>query len=1111
MLYKITFQTFLTLALFASALSAQVTTGSVQGTVTDSSGAVVTGASLELVNTETNSKYTAQSNDSGIYVFHLLPPGQYQMRASYPGFRAAQVSGVTVEIGRNTIIDVTLQPGDVSQSIEVTATLENVDTQSASVKANVSSRMFGNLPLGSRNPLRFAELVPGVEMQTGSMKGGSQMLGANGASANVAGGRRQQNTFYLDGADNSNVRRNSSLQMPNVDAIAEIQVVTNSNSAEYGKQPGGYFNVITKSGTNKFHGSAFYFFRDERLNANTWVRNRSGLPRAPSQEKMAGGTLGGPLRRDRTFFFGSFQHYRDQNVSTSATTRYPTQKMLEGDFSEYGGTLYDPDTKLPIPGNRIPAALLDPVAVNLTRILPTVPKLGDRLVFDFATPPRNQEFLAKGDHNLTGSQRLQFSYFGTRGNTPVVAGGGRAIPGLTRGKNLAAQNTFAGKHTWTLSPVSIIESQFSFARYRLETSPDSTAVGRDLSDFGANWPQPIGGGRKMLPDLEILDGFNSPQVAAGFTDEGNLRISSTYTRIAGSHNIKAGGDAQRVGFRRLLESDNSQFRFQGRFSNRGSGSFPGVANAQFTHSFADFMMGRVNDFTANGKVDYSLPTWGFFGFFQDQWRLHRRFTLNLGARYEIWKGMLESNGRASAFVEGHRSDQFPNAPVHLAFQGDRGIPAGFIRQDRNNLAPRLGASWDVFGDGKLALRGGWGLYYAFPAAQMRLFSTEEFPQRPVTQGFTARLSDPWATSESPRFASPPTPYPADTLDWIRAAKFNPPFARIIGYNAGFTTPASYQWNLSVERQLSSGATVMAGYVASRGRNLLRGFPFNYARFRNLPDGTPPSLNAGNILARQPFPDYSRFSIRMDTNSVSDYDSLQAMANWRTGSLTTRFLYTYASHFGDGGGIFSTPDEDIEGFTTTVDNPADPSGEYGRAARKHTFRAFWVYDVPVFRNAGSLGRFLGGWQISGSLYVHSGNPLNVILGYDANFDAITSRPQDRPDLVGPIRYTTGPADQKMAQYFDPAAFAKPVISAQKTNGNLPRNALFSPGRWGSDLALLKNFRIFEEHTFQVRAELFHWLNHPLLDSPGNNMSAGDFTRILTRSGNRTVQIGFRYAF
>jgi hypothetical protein len=240
--------------------------------------------------------------------------------------------------------------------------------------------------------------------------------------------------------------------------------------------------------------------------------------------------------------------------------------------------------------------------------------------------------------------------------------------------------------------------------------------------------------------------------------------------------------------------------------------------------------------------------------------------------------------------------------------------------------------------------------------------------------------------------------------------------------------------------------------------------------------------------------------------------LQFWSNIRIATLTTRVLYTYASDFGDGGGIFSTPDEDIEGFTTTIDNPADLRGEYGRASRKHTFRAFYVYDLPFLRSRKSLAaKLLGGWQLSGGLTINSGSPLNVILGYDANFDAITSRPQDRPDLAGEIRYTKGSADDKMARYFDPAAFARPTITATRNNGNLPRNALFSPGRWNWNKALQKNFYVTETAYAQFRIEAFNWLNHPLLDNPSNSMSAGDFARILTKSGNRTMQAGLRFVF
>ncbi len=931
----------------------------------------------------------------------------------------------------------------------------------------------------------------------------------------MSGSRKQQNAFYLDGAENTDVTQNSSLQMPNIDAIAEVQVATNSNTAEFGKQPGGYFNVITKSGSNAFHGSGFYFFRNENLNANTWSRNKSGLARTPEGEKDLGGTLGGPIIRDKTFFFVSFQNYRNQSTTTSSTIRYPTAKMLAGDFTAYPGVLYNPNTNQPIPGHDVAAAgLLDPVAVNLAKsgLIPTVANIGDRLIFDYSAPPTNNEILAKGDHNLTAAQRLQFSFFGVRAHTRVVPGGTRGLPNVNWGTSQTSQNTFAGRHTWTISPQTVIESQFSLAKVRYASVPDSASVGKDVSDFGSKWPTPIQGGRKMLPDFEILDSFNSPQTGAGFTNTGNLRLTGALTHIKGKHNIKAGIDAQRVGYTRFSDSDGSQFRFQGKYSNRGSGSFENVPNAQFVHSFADFMMGLVNDFTANGQIDFSLPTWGYFGYIQDQWRVTRRLTANIGIRYEIWTPMQEVNGRSSAFVQGHKSNLFPNTPLNMAFQGDQGIPAGFIKQDKHNFAPRAGLAYDILGNGKLVLRGGYGLYYAFLAAQMRLFTTQEFPQRPVVQGFTARLADPWGTSQSPKFAQPPTPFPKNTLDWIKAANFVPPYARIIGFNPDFTTPYSHQWNIGVERELRNGITVSASYVGNRGRNLMRGFPFNYARFQNLPDGTPPNTTDANIMAREPFPDYSRYSIRMDSDAVRNYDSLQTWGNIRFGSLNTRVLYTYAHDFGDGGGIFSTPDEDIEGFTTTIDNPADPAGEYGRASRVHAFRTFYVYDLPFLRNGHSwASRLAGGWQLSGNVTVNSGNPLNIILGYDANCDGISSRPQDRPDLVGTIKYTGGSDAARMAQYFDKSVFAKPVISAAHTTGTLPRNALFSPRRWGWNQALQKDFHLTESKFAQFRLEAFNWLNHPMFDTPSNNMSAGDFGSILTKSGNRTMLAGLRFVF
>lgn len=1100
--------------LLSTTLMGQLTVGTVQGRVLDKSGAVVAGVQVELTNTATKLILQQTSNAEGLYNFASAPPGEYVLTTRFASFKSAVIKGIVVEVNRVTSLDVTIEPGDLVQRVEVNAASEIIDTQSSVVRTNVGQKLLTDLPSSSRNPLAFAELAPGVTINTGGLTGGSQLLGQTGITASVSGSRQQQNTFYLDGADNSSIRRNEGLQMPNVDAIAEVQVVTNTNSAEYGKQPGGYFNVITRSGSNEFHGSGFWFFRDPSLNANEWARNRNGLDRPPTDRRQVGGTVGGPVKRDKLFFFFSYQNYADQAALTSQTIRYPTRPMFDGDFIQFTGVLYDPDTRQPIPGNRIPSTLLDSVSVKMAKeLFPTVSSLGERYVYTFSSPPQNNEYLGKGDYNLSATQRLNFSYFATRGSTSVLPGAPRALPNLNFGDNKVSQNTLSARHTWTVTPASVLESQFSYAGYLFNSAPDASVVGRDVSTYGAKWPQPVGKSEKRMPDIEILDSFNSPQLTGGEVDQKNFRGTATYARTQGAHIMKFGFEAQRSGIRRGDLSDGSQFRFQGRFSNRGSTPSGAIPNALFAHSFADYMMGRIENFTANGQIEYSLPVWGYFGFAQDQWRVNRRLTLNYGLRYELWTSFTESQGRSSSFVEGHQSNQFPTMPRHVAFQGDTGIRNGFIPQDRNNFAPRLGAAYDLFGDGRTVLRAGYGLYYAFPGAQIRTYTTEEWPQRPVVQGFEAKLFDPFGTSVTPKFSTPPTPFPDNTLDWIKAAQFAPPYPRIIGFEKEFTTPYTHQWNISLEREVRNGWTVNLGYVANSGRNLLQGIPFNYARYRTV-NGQPPSSAAANIVARLAFPDFSQFSINNETRAKSDYNSLQASTTFRLSGLIVRGTYVYARDFGDGGGVraFTTPDEDPTGFTTQTNNPANPRGEYGRRSRLHTFRVFYAYDLPFFRNTTAwTGRILGGWQLSGSTSIFSGNPIDVILGYDANFDAITSRPQDRPDLVGPIRYTGGAADEQMRRYFDPSPFARPVINENNLFGNLMRNALYAPGAWSTDLALLKNFQVTERIKAQFRAEAYNWVNHPNLDEPNTDMSAGDFTRILTKSGNRVMQLGIRVTF
>src|SRR5581483_9434592 len=342
-------------------LFAAETTGTVQGTVTDSSGAVLPGVSLALVNKATGVRTTQTSNASGLYTFNLVPPGTYDVTGTLDGFRASTQTGVVVEI--NTIIraDLVMAVGGITESIEVVAQTAHVDSESAQVTNNVPEKMVSELPLSSRNTLQLGELVPGIEMANTA----SQMTANEGTHANVNGNRRGRNVFYLDGSDNTGAFRNSALQFPNPEAVQELSVTSSSSSAEFGKQPGGVFNVITKSGTNEFHGSGFFFMRNEALDANTFNRNQNNLPVAPNRLKQGGGTLGGPVRRNKAFFFGSFQLYRDNSNNIVNDTIFPTKAALNGDFSGFNRPLYDPDSGLPLPGNIIPQNLMDPIAKKL--------------------------------------------------------------------------------------------------------------------------------------------------------------------------------------------------------------------------------------------------------------------------------------------------------------------------------------------------------------------------------------------------------------------------------------------------------------------------------------------------------------------------------------------------------------------------------------------------------------------------------------------------------------------------------------------------------------------------------------------------------------------------
>ena len=1125
-----------------TAIHAQQTTGTLLGTVTDSSAATVIGAKAELRSTASGFKVVASSDSSGHYVFNAVLPGSYQLTVSNPGFKSAKSDTFAIEIGRNTSIDIRLEPGQVSESITVSAATIAVDTISPSVSTSVDAKLIQDMPNVNRFALAGVGLAPGVTLQTSGP--GGQVTGFEGTYAKANGNRSGQNSWYLDGGENAGAWRNSSMQFPNPDALQEFNIQTSNSSAEYGKQPGAVVNAVIKSGTNDFHGTGFFFTHNQNWNANNFNSNAARAPRLVDNQRNWGGVLGGPVRRNRTFFFGSYNRYTSSSPG-SQLRRLPTQAMLNGDFSEVpdfnsNGRLIPFDIKDPATGaslgKRIPASMINPVAKNLSFIFPTAASYFGQVLRNYVSPTVNDEVLAKGDHRFNDKHQISAYYLSNFGISSSPSGSGNTLDAYGTYDSRFRNHTGSIRHFWLLGPTRTIESRVSILDGHNPRTRSVNGV-KDLSDFGAKLPftYPV----KPFPGMSI-SGLGAG--VAGNTDsidQSNYRLNVKMSWVIGRHNIRFGGETQRDRNPIYANGSNSnQYNFSGMFSLNGPRQngvqYPSPGNfgsQSIGYSFADFLLGQVENFALtqvwNNTVSYHTHNL----FVQDEWKVRPRLSLSLGLRYELYGDAHEDNDMLGGiFYRGHQSDLYPKAPFGLGFVGDKGVPRGLIPQDKNNFSPRLGVAYDLTGKGTTVIRAGIGIYYSAPSLGVLRQNAGGAWKVDLTGG-NASLSDPVGTArffpwdQSFRYGpqnpprDPAGTYSPNDYPWLNNLATVPVNgvtrqiynSSIIGFDQGLVTPYSLQWNIALERQVAEGIVVSAGYVGNRAVRLTDWQQINPAAWR---DGA--NTSAQSIRDRRLDTNYSSLN-SFQSRMRSSFDSLQLTAHFRrVHGFTSEMNYVFAKQI--------TPWSDRNGdvIFNTAGGVAYPNRidlDKAENLNHHAFKWFGTYDLPFAKGSRSfLGRAIGGWVLAGAWQVRSGSPLNVTWGYDANAD---NEGADRPSLVAPIRYTSGSKDQLSLRYLDASSFGSPCGSPAVVNsncnvlGNLGRNAIWGVGAWSIDTSLIKSFRVSERTSAQFRWEASNLTNSNFLGAPSLGLGQGtnpDFGRIFQRSHSpRTMQLGLKFSF
>jgi outer membrane receptor protein involved in Fe transport len=1187
------------ISLLAATAQAQQATALIAGTVRDTSGALVAGAKVTLKNSGTNIARSAATNKDGDYLFTLVPIGAYELSVEQKGFEKYVHTGITLSINQNARLDIALQVGASSEVIEVTGDVTQVDTVSDTIGTSVIGETIQRAPLNGRDVLDLALLQPGVTETNGDS-------GAAGKFS-IAGGRSDSVTFLLDGGLNNNLLNNSVVFNPNPDTIAEFHILESNYSAEYGRNGGGIISVVTKSGSNQWHGSAFEFLRNDALNAASFFDNADGLPRDVLKRNQYGATFGGPISfprlfsgKDRFFFFLGYQGQRlSQQQSTGEGTVF-TPAELNGDFSQAAGSNgFDPngvdpgvacflsglnENAVDSNGDPIPngtpcgmaaqtyfqsnpalaqQAIIDPTKINpiamkyiALGLLPT--NVNGTANYQAPHTDNNNELTMKFDFLINEKDKVSATLGGFR-NPLVDPFQFATVPGAP---NIAQFNNYYSNVAYTHAFSPSLLNEFRLYLQRNNNNRDKPGVklpNASQLDIGINQDDPQG-----PPNLWFDNGLQVGFSEAGPTNlvDTTFGFSDALSYVHGHHNWKMGG-----GISAYRNNTVYDFYVNGEFDFFAFGA--GTDNA-----LADFVLGIPSQYFQYPRAPSNIRSKAYYGFLQDEWRVTKRLTLDLGVRYEYSSPKTDTQGRSFSLIPGLQSTVFTGAPTGMVFPGDAGAPRGANFPDRRDWAPRIGFAWDPRGDGKTSVRAGFGMFYDILKGEDNL----QFNGQPPFFS-SAGLNFPTFTgnSEVPYFTDPfgsagvPDPFPSKppppNLDF-NAAGFLPINAAGAVYfvDPHLRTPITYQYNLSVQREVSKNTAVELSYVGNISHGLTSLIDVNpfvlgtTDRMLNLAAGDQScpddygnsSSGAGGPCSFGSAPEFKNIS-------NANYSSLQASLNRRLvdshylGRTYFTLAYTYA-HSIDNASGFRQRNSTVPSYQPNLFRASSDQDVRNRI----TFSGGW--DLPVDRLwASGPKRVTEGWSLFPIVTWHTGLPFDVFANLGEQYTYNAEGPSGAGDpgaahanIVGPLntlnphktqtingvtgQYYFNPNSLSNAQCGDPSCVPGPGIfpadfqvqadPTLATYGTLPRNYFRGPGYVDVDMAFSKTTSITERLKLEIRAEFFNLFNHANFTNPGvvnngnsgfsggaggANPNSGVFGQITSTFDPRIIQLAGRLSF